>query len=120
MNKRLFFLSVLFLGIFLFNSDKAQASEVPIGHVDEITSTGVLKGWAADPDALGYHTTIHAYFDGRAGIGKYLTGGSTTKARCDVNLMNNDCGFGYGFEIQLPAEVLDGKSHTVYVYALNL
>jgi hypothetical protein len=114
------FFSVLLVG-FLISSGEAKAA-VPFGHVDEVTSNGYVRGWAIDPDANGWHLEIHAYFDGPAGQSQAVAGSSTNLPRCDVkyNLSINECGFGRGFEIAIPAHLKDGKTHTVYVYALNV
>lgn len=113
-----FYLLAVSAGLFLTVNYSHAAS--PIGHVDEISSDGFIKGWAADRDALGWHLEVHAYFDGPVGRGRYVTGNSTKLSRCDVKLTTNDCGFGYGYEIPIPVQLKDGKPHSVYVYAVGV
>jgi hypothetical protein len=119
------FTALLFGLFFVFNH--ALATEIPffppnppIGHVDEITANGVIRGWALDPDADERHIQIHVYFDGPAGSGTNLTGGGTNLTRCDVKYSANDCGYGRGFEIPIPENLRDNKTHTAYVYAIGL
>jgi hypothetical protein len=114
------FLLVLgFLGLFLMLPSKAEAA-APIGHVDGVTGSAVIQGWALDPDAAGAHIEIHAYFDGPAGRSKTVVGSSTTYARCDVKFLANDCGFQYGWDVLIPTNLQDGREHTAYIYAVDI
>lgn len=110
------------LGLFLFGTfayvGVTQAANL-VGHIDEVSSSGVIRGWATDKELLGRHLLVHVYFDGVAGSGKLVAGGSTTLARCDVKLTSNDCGFGYGYEMVVPPAMRDGKTHKVYIYVIS-
>jgi hypothetical protein len=111
---------VVTAGFVLLSAGEAKAA-TPFGHVDGVSDAGVVSGWAIDPDIAGAHIEVHAHFDGPAGKSKVVVGSSTTYDRCDVHFYTdfNDCGFDYGFDIQIPASMNDGKEHKVYVYALD-
>lgn len=106
---------------FYFLPTSTVQAAVPFGHVDSVSQAGYVNGWAIDPDIAGAHIEIHAYFDGPAGKSKTLVGTSTKYDRCDVHFYTdfNDCGFDYGFEFQVPANLQDGREHKLYVYALD-
>ncbi|HYF98157.1 MAG TPA: hypothetical protein VD770_04180 [Coxiellaceae bacterium] len=105
------------LGSFVF-INKAEAVNLT-GHLDTITSQGVINGWATDKDQPGNHMLIHVYFDGPVGKGKHVTGNSTKFSRCDIKIIANDCGFHYGYEVAIPEILKDGKSHKAYVYVIS-
>ncbi|MBL8030737.1 MAG: hypothetical protein JNK33_00205 [Candidatus Doudnabacteria bacterium] len=89
-----------------------------IGWIDEITSDGVLKGWAYDSDALDKSVEVHVYADGRASTGRLITSGKADKERADVNELFKIEGM-HGFEIKLPDSLRDGKPHTIFAYGID-
>lgn len=122
-SKRNFLLTTIFVataGFIFLSADEAKAA-VPFGYVDGVSQVGVISGWAIDPDSSGRHIEVHAYFDGPAGKSKTVVGSGTSYARCDVRYLQDidDCGFHYGFDIQVPANLQDGREHKVYVYAID-
>lgn len=106
---------------FIFLTANEAKAAAPLGYLDGVSQLGVISGWAIDPDSAGRHIEVHAYFDGPAGKSKNVTGSSTSYARCDVRYLQDvdDCGFHYGFDIQVPANLQDGREHKVYVYAID-
>lgn len=96
---------------------KSEAAD-PVGWLDSVTCAGA-QGWAFDTSDPLVGSTIHLYVDGKAGgKGTLLTSGSTTETRDDINKTFSTSG-PHGFTIQLPDSVRDGKSHTLYAYAID-
>ncbi len=91
----------------------------PVGSFDAVNCTA-MSGWAFDPDSPSASIQVHVYRDGAAGAGGILVGGyATTVLRQDVNDAYQLTGT-HGFSISpIPAELKDGQSHMVYIYAIN-
>ncbi len=86
---------------------------IPIGILDKITSSGEIKGWAADRDSE--QIDVHLYLDGSIFIGAT----STTKVRQDVFTIYG-YGMSSGFSFQIPTKFLtDGKNHTISGYIID-
>ena len=91
----------------------------PRGFVDGIDDSGVVAGWAFDPNAPGYPLNLHVYFDGPAGQGQmWQVVPRAQYPRPDVNA-NTGYEGDHGFMFQLPPAVRDGASHDIYVYGLD-
>jgi hypothetical protein len=62
---------------------------------------------------------VHFYMDGAAGIGKFI--GSTTANLTRETAVGTACGgnSSHGFSFAMPTIAKDGKSHTIYAYAIN-
>lgn len=90
----------------------------PVGNFDIISCEG-LEGWAYDPDVAATSIDVHVY-DGQAGNGGVLLGAyPTTIDRPDVNQTFSITG-AHGFRVvPLPAALLDGQLHAVYIYAID-
>ncbi len=103
--------------IFFMVPGFARASAIPVG-VFDAADCSVLTGWAFDPDAPSSTVAIHVYADGPAGSGTLVLGQATDQVRLDVNSYFNISG-NHGFSFALPDYFKDGKSHTVYAYAID-
>ncbi|HUQ85732.1 MAG TPA: S8 family serine peptidase [Candidatus Limnocylindrales bacterium] len=101
------------------NAASAVGNSLPKGVVDEI-SCNKIGGWAFDPDESGKSIEVHVYIDGENGDpnAKGHDLGTTPVDRPDVNKAYEITGK-HGFDWPLPAKYLDGKSHDIYVYAIN-
>ncbi len=95
---------------------------VPIGNIENISANGLVAGWAADQDAGNGSVAVHFYLDGPVAP-PYANNIGSIKAnlpRLDVLAIK---GFGKnsGFTFQIPVnKINDGKSHTLYVYGINV
>ena len=91
----------------------------PEGYVDAVGRDGTVSGWALDRDVTGRPLEIHVYLDGPALLGGvFAAQGQTGLPRPDVNAALNHPG-DHGYRITIPAALVDGNRHTVYVYAFN-
>jgi hypothetical protein len=91
----------------------------PVGNFDEITTAGVVRGWAYDPSASSSSSSVHVYIDGAAGSGgTLLSGFATNTLRSDVNSTYGITG-NHGFEYTIPSQYWNGVSHTIRVYAID-
>ncbi|MBX7236221.1 MAG: VWA domain-containing protein [Caldilineales bacterium] len=102
-----------------------------IGAIGEPTCSAIT-GWAGDKDDPNRAVEVHLYADGDYSSGRFITGLSADLPRetavCSI-LGGINCGVcpadqpqcKHGFRFpNLPAWLLDGQSHTIYAYALNL
>lgn len=94
-------------------------NQKPLGWLDSISKDGYISGWALDPDHLDLSISVHVYFDQPAGSGAGAMGTTTNLQREDVNLIMSATGT-HGFQIAIPDNLRDGKSHTAYVYAIDV
>ncbi|MFH1413702.1 MAG: hypothetical protein ABIG56_02535, partial [Candidatus Omnitrophota bacterium] len=98
-------------------------NSLSFGHFDVADATQ-LGGWAIDPDAPQTSIKVHLYRDGPAGQGVWLGETVANKERADVCRVKGDqykvgdsCL--HGFSVSPYPVLLDGKTHTVYAYAIN-
>jgi hypothetical protein len=84
--------------------------KIPTGYLDGIYGT-VVSGWTRDDDTPDTPLRVDIYIDGQAGSG---AAGFSTQA----NLNRSDVGK-HGYNFTIPAQYQDGKSHTIYAYAIN-
>src|SRR3989344_2245271 len=83
----------------------------PAGVLDA-TNCGLIGGWAVDNDTPNQAVTIEVYMDGPVGSGTLI-------ATVQANLNRSDVG-NHAFHIQpIPAQLRDGRAHTVYIYMLD-
>jgi hypothetical protein len=96
-----------------------QAS--PVGYLDVIGADSHAYGWSYDPDASSQSNTVQIYVDGPAGSTGGIFGGQANadRPRPDVNKVRSVSG-NHGFDWPIPARFLDGKSHSLYVYGVDL
>ncbi|MDY7230032.1 M12 family metallopeptidase [Hyalangium rubrum] len=88
------------------------------GHVERITSTGTVKGWAVDLHALSTSLAVHYYIGGPAGSGFPGFSVPTNVFRSDINGIYGATG-NHGFEFTIPSQFHDGYQHPIYLYAID-
>lgn len=95
------------------NSLSGSANQPPIGRFD-IANKSVLAGWAYDPDAFNGPIDVEIWIDG-----KRYTQIPANSTR--VTLRNSKVcpDPDHGFVYSTPGELLDGKTHTIRMYALD-
>ena len=89
-----------------------------VGYIDQVASDGTVSGWAFDPDAPSQSIGVHVYIDAPAGQGSPVAFSQAASARPDVNNTYAITGT-HGFNIPIPQNLHDGKSHTMYVYGVD-
>lgn len=95
------------------NQDK-----VPEGYFDDVTSDGLLTGWAVDMDAPDKSIDVHIYIDGDFRTGKIIGSVQANIMRPDVNSSLGIKG-NHGFAFQIPSIYKDNVSHSYFVYGIN-
>ncbi|MGQ0537299.1 MAG: matrixin family metalloprotease [Methanobacteriota archaeon] len=88
-------------------------NDAPTGVVDAVTCTSV-RGWAFDVDESDVSIQVHVYIDGTG----YNTG-ATSVFRGDVNAAYGIAGT-HGYDWAPPTSWLNGATHSVTVYAINI
>ena len=99
------------------NSGQPFSLDSPLGYFDEISSDGVLQGWAFDPDASKDSLEVHIYRDGPAGQGTFVARVATDRLRSDVNRLYGITG-NHGFYFKIP-DNLCRERHIYYIYAIK-
>jgi hypothetical protein len=94
-----------------------QPNTAPIGYLDNVTSAGLVSGWALDPDTPASPVDVHFYLDGPSGQGAFIGVTSAHIPRPDANRVTGYPG-DHGFTFQLPSSVSDGN-HTIYAYGID-
>ena len=89
----------------------APMTETLHGHIDGISPDGWLDGWAVNLPAPHRPAEIRVL-----DAGKLVAIGSADNKRLDVKLAGFGNGF-CGFSLVLPDEVIDGREHTLSVFA---
>jgi len=93
------------------------ANNPPKGSFDSADCTA-LKGWAQDPDVKTTSISVKIFVDstpGQAGAVSYTV--KADQARAD--LLTAIGSANHGFVFATPAKLMDGKAHTLHVYALD-
>jgi len=90
----------------------AATNQLPEGWVDEIPASGVITGWARDPDLLTKPVTIRVYFNGPEGVGTDSITAIADQYRPDWNA--------WAFSVAIPAAKRNGIRHSVHVYAVDV
>jgi len=98
--------------------DGSRVNKSPIGFLD-IADCSSFGGWACDPDDHSAALQVHFYADGPAGTGSFV--GATTANLAREAAVGNLCGGknNHGYAFSTPANLKDGRKHTIYVYAIN-
>ena len=94
-------------------------SQSPIGFLDQIDASGVVRGWALDLNTPCYPLSVRVWMDGPPGVGQ--TFGMIERAdqpRPDVNAAF-DVPENHGFVFLLPDAARDGQPHTIYLEAYD-
>jgi len=89
---------------------------VPVGHIGTVNDSLLLTGWALDADNPLLPIAVSVYADGDANTGTHVGDFVADVPRPDVNTATGLPG-DHGFEIPVPASLLDGQPHTLHVYA---
>jgi endonuclease/exonuclease/phosphatase (EEP) superfamily protein YafD len=90
----------------------------PIGYLDAISPTGLVNGWALDPDLPAQSIPVHLYIDGLYGAGgTYLGSVLANQPRPDVSQTYPG---NHGFNFQLPQKYMDGITHKIYAYGIDI
>jgi hypothetical protein len=86
----------------------------------EITESGVVRGWACDPNDFNYPIHVHFYADNGRGwhgyIGQTQAGGWWNWGVADA------CGGNpwHGYEFRIPDWIRNGEGYQLYSYAINI
>src|SRR3989338_4229119 len=105
-------------GQIVVNPAPTPSNKLPKGFLDGVTSSGVIYGWALDPNRASESIDVHIYFDGPAGTGTFITSVTTNVLRPDVNQAEGVTGT-HGFNFNVPQSYKDGNTHTVYAYGID-
>jgi len=97
-------------------SEPKPQNQSPVGNLDPITCD-IIGGWAFDPNTPGDSISVHIY-DGGAGPGKLIAGVTANGDRPDVRSTYGISG-NHGFTITTPANLKDGKNHSIYAYGID-
>jgi hypothetical protein len=92
-------------------------NQVPKGSFDSADCEHI-RGWAQDPDDPGKALDVHLYFDGEAGSGAKGLPIKANLSRPDLCAPLGSCE--HAFDVPVPAELVDGKPHTIFAYAIDL
>jgi hypothetical protein len=88
-------------------------SEPPQGFFDGASCQGI-GGWVRFPDDPNA-AAVRVYADGPAGRGRDLGTVVADQMRSDLPFRDRN----HGFSIAIPETLLDGRSHAIYVYAID-
>lgn len=91
------------------SDDETPDNQTPIGNVDQVVVNNLITGWAKDDDCSDSTVTLHVYVDG-----KFKDTCQTGAFVSDTSLVRED-----GFQWEVPSNMLDGKPHSIDVYAIN-
>ncbi|MCA9719717.1 MAG: D-alanyl-D-alanine carboxypeptidase family protein [Myxococcales bacterium] len=90
----------------------------PDGVVDQ-ADCGIVRGWAQDPDHPDDPIAVHVYFGGPAGDPDAVAVEVLAdRYREDLCEPLGSCD--HAFELTFPLSLMDGASHPVHVYAIDL
>ena len=95
-----------------------QAHTLPKGSVDTVSTDGLVSGWSFDPDAPSTSNSIRFYIDGTNTTGTLLFEVTTSLLNADTNSIFGISG-NHGFQFTIPTSYHDGKSHSLYGYAVD-
>lgn len=93
----------------------------PVGWIDTVSvpPSGIVSGWAADPDLGDEFIRVDFYLDKPGDQANAVGSTYANKLRTDV-LSSTGFGKYSGFEYQIPLnKIQDGKAHTLYAYGIN-
>jgi hypothetical protein len=98
----------------------AKVNPAPKGSFDMATCNQ-FAGWACDQSDYAQPLSIHFYADGQAGKGGTIVGSATANIQREAGVASS-CGgnANHGFSFAAPASLKDGKSHTIYAYAIGI
>ena len=113
----LFGVLVIALPVFgIWPVDRALAAATPVSWHD-LANRDYTSGWACDADNYNLPVVIHFYIEG----GVYAGSAIANQYRGDLVSAGVCGGNGYhGFTFNLPSSLKDGRTHTIYAYAINI
>lgn len=83
-----------------------------------IDNDGCAWGWAADPDTPSQPINVHFYVDGATGKDHFVASVPANSTIHD-SLRRNAPNGEHGFAFHIPYEFRDGKTHSLYAYAID-
>src|SRR3989338_3897285 len=89
----------------------------PYGYAGNVHTNGVATGWAYDPDEPKTAISVHAYIDGKAGVGTFIGSTKADKNRSDIT--EGETSYNHWYSFSIPEEYKDGKTHTLYTYGID-
>jgi len=119
MNSKRISILIITVVLSIFTLKGAYAA-APVGTHDGLGTVSACstKGWAYDPDTSSASISVDIYKDGGAGSGTALGRFSANVSRSDVDTAKGITG-NHGFDVDLTSYLSDGKSHSLYVYAID-
>src|SRR3989344_7251950 len=97
--------------------DRDTYNKPPYGYAGNVHTNGVATGWTYDPDEPNTAISVHAYIDGKAGVGTFIGSTKADKNRKDITEGKTSYNHWYSFSI--PKEYKDGKAHALYTYGID-
>src|SRR3989344_4781643 len=89
----------------------------PYGYAGNVRANGEATGWAYDPDEPKTAISVHAYIDGKAGVGTFI--GSTKADKNPSDITEGETSYNHWYSFSIPEEYKDGKTHTLYTYGID-
>ena len=89
----------------------------PYGYAGNVRANGEATGWTYDPDEPKTAISVHAYIDGKAGVGTFIGSTKADKNRSDIT--EGETSYNHWYSFSIPKEYKDGKAHTLYTYGID-
>ena len=89
----------------------------PYGYAGNVRANGEATGWTYDPDEPKTAISVHAYIDGKAGVGTFIGSTKADKNRSDIT--EGETSYNHWYSFSIPEEYKDGKTHTLYTYGID-
>jgi hypothetical protein len=98
--------------------NNAPANQLPNGNIDEVNTSGVIRGWSYDPDSSASSNQVRIYVDGPAGTGTLIGTVTANIDRPDIRSTFGITG-NHGFTFNIPTAYKNGAYHTVYAVGVD-
>ncbi len=102
----------------LVQKNTSISNTPPQGNFEKVSCSNGVVGWAYDPDSQTSALRIDVYKDGPYQTGTIVGIYSANVSRLDVNNYFHISG-DHGFSIPIDSSLKDGKTHQLYVYAID-
>src|SRR3989338_2915587 len=89
----------------------------PYGYAGNVRANGEATGWAYDPDEPKTAISVHAYIDGKAGVGTFIGSTKADKNRSDIT--EGETSYNHWYSFSIPEKYKDGKAHMLYTYGID-
>src|SRR3989344_995778 len=89
----------------------------PYGYAGNVRANGVATGWTYDPDEPKTAISVHAYIDGKAGVGTFIGSTKADKNRSDIT--EGETSYNHWYSFSIPEKYKDGKAHMLYTYGID-